>query len=115
MTGVKQDFLAASVDQYVSPAQSSRCLLLAIVDRALRDLHPRACHVERSNALAWLTFEGDVSPGELRFTYKQIADLLEFSASERAYIQRKVNAAKYGVGLDTVFELEPMHRHRSWV
>lgn len=115
MNGVNPDFLAAPLDEYVSPARSARCLMLAVLDRALRDLHPQATHIDRSHAIAWLTFEGEPPRDDCRFTYNQIAELLDFSAADRAYIQRKVDAAKCGTNADGIFETEPMHRHRAWV
>jgi hypothetical protein len=117
MVNVLPSFLAAPLDEYVSPARSARCLLLAVLDRALRDLHPSAGHVARANAIAWFIFEGDPAREDPRFTYKQLADMLDFSAEQRAYIQRKIDAAKFGEDFVLVsgLEIEPMHRHRAWV
>lgn len=115
MMNIKQGFLAAPLDQYVSPAQSARCLMLAVLDRALRDLHPKCAHKDRVEALAWFSYKGEPRPNDLRFTFKQIVDFLEFSAAECAYIATKVEAATYGINIDQVFTCEPLHRHRSWV
>lgn len=110
-----------------TPFCPERCLLLAIIDRALKDLRPEMQPHTRHLAIAWFEYvpmqekkkkyKKVEEPPDERFTFLEIAELLEFSAKELRYIERKCAYAKQMNGLprEQIIDEAPHRRHRSWV
>lgn len=80
---------------YFTPTRSypERVLLLAMLDRAICDLRPMSAPLDRKSALSW--FEaGPLRSPDVRFTFRQVAEYLDLSASQLKYIETKVKAAR---------------------
>lgn len=68
-------------------------LILAVLERAIRDLAPEATSFVRRNAISWFRADHTVLEYQEKFTYEFVKEALELSASQIKKIESKVHEA----------------------
>ncbi len=112
-------FIACQTEEPVR-YMPERLLLAALVERNIRDLGPDASRVRRADAISWFTCP-PIPPSEKqnKFTFIEIAEILEFSYVQMRCVQKEVEKAQR-MNNDPVFLAEqivigrpvPTYRHR---